>query len=129
MTGAIVAVSGNDIAITDELDDTIGWYAHSNCCPGGTADVACISVRGQQSLVLTRSLVLPKGYSGTETPYQLLNTLPPDQLERRWDRAVYRLRGARFEFWFRDDGAVGVDAPAPQEVPLNNRLSCGSARD
>jgi hypothetical protein len=79
------------------------WHAPSDT--GRTADVACKPVAGTPSIVVTESNV-----------------------EREWHRTVYRLQGSRLVVAISDGGRMQVSGQPPWEVPLSNRIDCGTAR-
>jgi hypothetical protein len=105
--GAIVVLDGDRIVAINHTPGgaPIGWGAHSNGDPGGTADVACQMVDGKPSLVTAQSTVEPDG--------------------RHWQRWVYALEGARLVLRKSDTGVIAAGAPAPPGVPLKNSIECG----
>ncbi len=109
--GAIVVLDRDRLVAIDLTPGgvPIGWNAHSNGVPYGTADVACRTIDGKPSLVTAQSTVEPDG--------------------RHWERSVYRLDGARLVRQSHDSGVIVPGASAPPDVPLANRLACRSADD
>ena len=109
--GEIVVLDGARLVVLPGTGDDliIGWSSHSNSNPRGTADVACRVIDGRPSLVITSSS---------------LDT----QLVRHWHRAVYTLDGATLLLRRRDSGTLPPSSAPPSDLPLANRLDCGSAK-
>ncbi len=105
--GGIVVLEGDRLVVIDQTPGgaPIGWAAHSNGNPYGTADVACRTVAGEPALVTSRSTVERDG--------------------RHWQRWVSTLEGARLVYRTSDSGVIGPASPAPPGVPLANRIECG----
>jgi hypothetical protein len=127
--GAIVVLDAHRLVTISDTPDghPLGWGAHTNADPRGTADVWCGIVDGAPSLVVANSTVTLVG-GAQPAPENRMN-IPDAQLERHWERWVYRLDGARLERVSHDTGAFRLDARPPAGVPLANRLACGSARE
>jgi hypothetical protein len=106
-TGAIVLLDGDGLVTIGQTPDgsALGWDAHSNGNPNGTADVACHTADGKPSLVVARSTVETDG--------------------RHWQRWVYTLEGARLVLRNSDTGVISPGSPPLPDVPLANGIECG----
>ena len=129
-TGALVVFTDRlqVVSFAENGNQFFGWTAHSNCCPGGTADIACLTVDGQASLVVTSSQYVPDDWNGSY-PVPLDPDVYTTDRRRAWTRTVYHLQGASLVATLHDTGVVAHDAPGPPGVPLDNRLACGTVND
>jgi len=110
--------------------NTIGWGAHSMCCPGATEDVACIKISGKPFLVLVSSEFMPRKWKSKEPPTieQMMST-PDSQLDRHWNRSIYRLKGGKFFLNRKDSGILPATSKPPRALPLDNGMKCGTANN
>jgi hypothetical protein len=133
-TASILVLDGGELQTVRGADGpvTIGWGAHSNCCPAGTADVACGTAAGGLSqLVITTSQLVSPAWDGRwpiidDQPFAAFAARPQ---RRAWDRTVYRLDGATLTEVSTDQGVLVGEDPEPAGLPLTNSLDCDGARD
>lgn len=135
-TGSLLVLADGRLQLAMTADTKLndfGWSAHSNCCPGATADVACnVDGAEQRGLVITESELVGPEWDGhyppplPSDPFALYSARPH---RRPWQRTVYRLGGATLTPIAHDQGVLVGDEASPPGVPLNNALACGVARD
>ncbi len=133
-TGTLLVLDGGELQTAKWADGFVsfGWNAHSNCCPGGTADVACgAAVGGAPRLVITSSQLVSPTWDGRwpivdDNPVAAYEAKPQ---RRAWDRTVYRLDGATLVEVSTDRGVIVGEDPEPAGLPLRNALDCDGAED
>jgi hypothetical protein len=131
-TGQLVVYSGGKLQIANRSDTGIpifGWTG-GGPEPGSTADVACLTIGGQPSFVVTSSEYVPPNWDG-HSPVDVaqVESSAPNTLRQAWERTVYHLVGASLIAVVHDNGVIAPNGAPPSGVPLDNRLDCGPAQD